>query len=628
MDNGLFSIVGVMPPQFVFWDRSLWMPLTLDPSEPRTARRYYVQAQLRPGITARDAESRLGLFTTRLGRDNPDVAEYAGLTVTLNSLVDDVLRDLRPTLYGLLAAVALVLFVAAANLANAMLAKGLAREGELALRRALGASRGRIARQLLIESSLISVAGAAVGASLASFLLPYVVSLVPYGYVPAEARIEMDWRVLMFAVAISILSGVLIGLVPAERAARIEPGTLLQRSNFRTGLGRTHAWRRVFVTAQVTMAIVMIGLALAAFESVRAVVGRYPGFDPGQLWTAAIALPADVSSDSARAAVYERVLQQLRETPGVTDVALTSVAPIGDLPRVLVSRELADQPQGRATVDADVLVISPEFTRLLRIPIAGGRSFEQTDNASARPVGLISDNLAERLWPGVDAVGRLMVVNDGPTTTSVTVVGVVGNITANPADVRQRPTLLVPMAQRPTATAVLTIRSADPQGLLPAVRHAMAAVDPRMPVFLPEMLRQTRVSALGPQLLAVTLLAIFGMSVLIVSALGVHAVINQSVLERRHELSIRLALGAEPRQLFLRELAGTAKLLMVSGAIGAVVAAVMLRLLSTTFLRFHASTPGTLASAIAVVATVAIGAAILPAYRASRSDVLASLAPH
>ena len=507
-----------------------------------------------------------------------------------------------------------------------MLAKGLAREGELALRRALGASRGRIAGQLLIESSLISLAGAAVGASFASFLLPNVVSLIPYGYVPAEARIEMDWRVLMFAVAVSITSGVLVGLVPAERAARIEPGTLLQHANFRTGLGRTHAWRRLFITAQVTMAIVMLGLALAAFESVRAVVERYPGFEPGQLWTTAIALPAGVSSDSGRAAIYERVLQQLQGTPGVTDVALTSVAPIGDLPRVLVSRELANEAPGRMTVDADVLAISPELTRLLRIPIAGGRSLEQTDNASGRRVGLISANLAQRLWPDVEPLGQLMTVNDGPTTVSVTVVGVIGNITANPADVRQRPTLLVPIAQRPPATAVLAIKSADPQGLLPAVRRAMATVDPRMPVFLPEMLRQTRVSALGPQLLAVTLLAIFGVSVLLVSALGVHAVISQSVLERRHELSIRLALGAEPRELFVRELVEAGKLVIVSGVIGAGGAALMLQVLATTFLRFHASTAGTLASAIAVVATVAIGAAILPAYQASRSNVLGSLA--
>jgi putative ABC transport system permease protein len=620
-----YEIVGVMPPRFVFWDRSLWMPLSLDARDDRRQRRYYVQAELQPGITPREAETRLRVFAARLGRDHADVAEYDGLSITLKPLVDDVLRDLRPALYALLGAVALVMLVAAANLANATLAKSLAREGELALRRALGASGLQIARQLLSESVLIAIGGAAAGAALASFLLPYVVSLIPYGYIPAEAHVTMDWRVAAAAMTVAIVCGLLLGVLPAAHAARVDPGAVLQRGSLRTGLGQVHVLRHVFTAAQITMAVVVLGCSLAAFQSLRGMVGRDPGYVSENISTARIALPARMASSGVRAAAYDSMLDALRATPSVNGVALMSEVPVGTLPRALVSRDIdADAPR-RSAIDVDVLAISPEFTSLLHIPIVTGRAFVATDTGSRPPVALISARLADRLWRDEQAVGRTVALSDGRSTTVVEVVGVVGDIAPNPSDAQGRPMLLVPIAQRPPATAVVAIRSSDPASTLLDLRKAVAQVDSTIPIFAAETLRRTQLSALGPQLLAVVVMGLFGIAVLTLSAVGLFAVISQSVAERRRELGIRLALGAEPQRLFFAEVLRAARIVAASGGVGVLATAGALKVLSAAFLMFHADIATTVALALSLVASCAIGAAIVPAYRASRSDELVSL---
>jgi len=201
----------------------LWMPLALDRAQPRRDRRYYVQAQLQPHVSLDAAAARLRVLAARMAAEHPEQPEYAGLGIGLNLLVEDVLRDLRPTLYLLLAAVALVLLVATANLANAMLAKGMAREGELAIRRAIGGSAGQLARQLLVESALIGAGGGILGAMAAAFLLPALLSLIPFGYVPAEARVVLDWRGVGVATACAVGCGLLMGVAPALRAAASIP---------------------------------------------------------------------------------------------------------------------------------------------------------------------------------------------------------------------------------------------------------------------------------------------------------------------------------------------------------------------------------------------------------------------
>jgi len=253
-----YTIVGVMPERFVFWGRDIWMPLRLDPTDARCDRRYYVQAELAPGLTLETAASRMQALTRQMAADHPEIAEYAGFSVTLKPLVDDVLGDLRPTLYLLVAAVGLVLIVATANLANAMLAQGLAREGELAVRRAIGGSSTQLARQLLVESAIVGLSGGMAGAVGGAFALPWILSMIPYGYVPAEAHIAMDWRAVAGCAAGAIAVGLIVGVLPARRAEAVDPGALLKRGDLRTGSGRTHRWRDALVVAQLSLAVLVL----------------------------------------------------------------------------------------------------------------------------------------------------------------------------------------------------------------------------------------------------------------------------------------------------------------------------------------------------------------------------------
>ncbi len=291
IDSVPFTIVGVMPPAFVFWNRDLWMPLRLDFSAARTDRRYYVEGQLPEGMSLSQAEGRLAVLGRQWARDHPDVPEYRGLTISLRPLVEDVLRELRPTLYVLLAAVAVLLVVTAANLANAILAKGMQRERELAVRRALGASALQITGQLIIEVVLIGAAAVALGVAAADILLPHVVALVPYDFIPAEATISVDWRVVGCAIVVALTTAAAAALFPALRAVAVDPARLLNQGNTRSSSRRTNWVRSGISVAQLTLAIVVLASGLNLARSVCETLARDTGFVADGVWTVRTALP-------------------------------------------------------------------------------------------------------------------------------------------------------------------------------------------------------------------------------------------------------------------------------------------------------------------------------------------------
>ena len=615
-----YLIAGVMPESFVFWGRDLWMPLSLDPSEARGDRRYYVQAQLRPDVSLDAATSRLRIVAARLAADHPDQPEYAGLGIGLNALVEDVLRDLRPTLYMLLAAVALVLVVAIANLANATLAKGMAREGELAIRRAIGGSAGQLARQLLVESAIVGAAGGALGAAAAAFLLPQLLALIPFGYVPAEARVVLDWRVVAAATACAVGCGLAIGLVPALRAAAIDPATLLKQGDTRTGSGRRHHWRDGFAAAQLMLAVVVLGVAASAWASLRDAVTRDPGYRAAGIWTARIALPSAAAASHDGDVVYAKILQRLRDTAGVTEVALMSALPIGDMPTLIVSAETSGTAQRLESLDAALMIVSPQFFHLLGVPIAEGRAFTDGDDRGKPPVAIASRALARRLWPDGRVLGRRLALGTGPGAREAIVVGVAGDVEPMAGEGRVQPAVFLPIAQRPPVAVAIALKTRDAAGALAVVDAAVHDVDGSLPVYGPEMLAQTQRAALGPKLLAVTLLGVFGLAVLALSSVGIYAVVSQSVQERAQELRIRLTFGAAPRQLFIAELRRTGRIVIVSAAAGAFAALGALRLLAATFAGFTGSIAFPLAASTALLIVLALAATAVPAYQACRLD--------
>jgi putative ABC transport system permease protein len=617
-DDRLYTIVGVMPERFVFWDRDVWMPLWLNPLDARADRRYYVQAQLHPGIGLPAAHSRLRGLAAALAANHPEQPEYAGLGIGLTLLVEDVLRDLRPTLYLLLGAVALVLVVATANLANATLAQGMAREGDLAIRRAIGGSAAQIARQLCIESAIVGMAGGVAGAAAGSFLLPQIVAFIPYGYVAAEARVEMDWRMVAIATLCSVGCGLIIGVVPAVRATMVDPMTLLKHGDARTGSRRAHRFRDAFVVAQLTLAVVVLGIAAAAAASLREAIARDPGYRAAGVWTARLALPPAEAAPGRAAETYDRIVRRLRESRAVDDVALASNFPAGPLPTTLVSAESSGAAAQRAVLDAGTMAVSPGFFPLLHVAASDGRVFDDADTADRPPVALVSHGLARRLWPAGGAVGSRLIVGVGAEAVVTTVAGIVGDVRTNAADARLQPIVLRPLAQQPPAAVVIGVRAPANRDALDLVTDAVRAVDRDIPIYRPEMLEQTQIGVLGPQLLAAALLALFGFAVLALSSVGIYAVVSQSVQERAQEIRIRMTFGAEPRRLFAAEMMRAGRLVSVSAIGGVAVACAALRVLSGAFSGFGGSPIAPLAASTGVLAALAAAATAVPAWRACR----------
>ncbi|HEY7284747.1 MAG TPA: ABC transporter permease [Vicinamibacterales bacterium] len=620
--SDVFTIVGVMPRSFVFWDRDLWMPLRLDANAARTDRRYYVQGQLVPGLSLEGARARLRVLTTQMADAHRDVDEYAGLTVNLNTLVDNVLRDLRPTLYLLLAAVGLVLLVALANLANATLAKAMAREGELAIRRAIGGSIGQIARQLLVESALAGAVGGIAGAGLASFLLPHIVALIPFGYVPAEAQVDLDWRVVALATATAAVFGLTIGALPAIRAGAVDPAAVLRHADARTGSRRSHAWRDGFVLMQLTLAVVVLGVAVAAAASLNEAVRRDPGYTARGVWTARIALTADDVAAHREADVYDRILDRIRRIGSVGETALASSFPVGALPTTLVSAETSRAAQRLESSETAMMVVSPRFFALLGIPLLEGRAFEPSDTAAKPPVTIVTRGLAKQLWPTTSALGRSVRVGRQLERPAI-VIGVVPDVSTDGADAAVRHAVYIPVAQQPPPAVVIGLRTADANRALAVVQDAVRDVNADIPVYTPEMLAQSRLDVLGPRLLAVTLLGLFGATVLILSAVGIYAVVSQSVQERAHELRIRLTFGADPGRLLLGELARSGRLIAMSAIVGTIAALAALRIIASAFRGFAGAPWLALTLSTTCLAVLAFAATAIPAWKAVHRNTAA-----
>lgn len=620
------TIVGVMPESFVFWDRELWMPLSLDRTLARTDRRFYIQAQLAEGSTGNEAEAELAAIARQWRSAYPEVAEYQDLTFRVNRLVEDVVRDLRPTLYLLLGAVVLVLVVATTNLANVMLAKGLARDGELAVRRAIGASATTLARQLLIESWILSAAGAVIGTAAATYALPFVVALVPYGYIPAEAAVRIDGAVLAGATAIAAGCGLLMGVMPAVRAALVDPASTLKSASSRTGSRKTSHLRLVFVGAQLTIAVVVLGVSAAAVIGLRSVVHHHPGFEVGEVWTIRVALTEESVVADDRATTYRRVLDNLESAVGTsTTVALASALPVGDLPRALVSRDAASHMSGLEQKDARLLAVSRGFFDVLGLPLLEGRVFADTDREASQRVALVTQSLAHDLWAGDQAIGRQLYVQNGTTSEAFVVIGVTRDVVTEAGRAGATPIVFLNMNQRPPATAVIMVRRGG-ENVMAAVSGAVSRVDARMPLYAPRMLEQARVATMGPLLLAATVLAVFGVAVLVVSALGIYAVTSHSIAERTNETRLRLIFGARARQLVAVELRRALRIVVVSVGIGVTAGAASLHWLASWNGTFDVNPMSSLALAALAVTLLGLGATLIPILRLTRTRIASRLA--
>ncbi len=620
------TIVGVLSSEFRFLDAAdIWVPIREgedDGPETRQFHNWVLIGRLKDGVSMATAQSQLDVVSHRLQQMYPATNKVTGLRI--DPLQATLLQEQTPRLMVLTGAIGLVLLIACTNVAGMLLTRGVARRPELAVRAALGASRGRIAAQLLTESMVISLAAGALGLVLAIWLR----HLLPIATGLADAGISasgVEGRVLWFALAVSVGTGVLCGVAPAWRASPLRlmehlvPGA---RATDSPGGARL---RSVLVTAQVALSLVLL---VGAGLLVRSLVGLMTtdlGFEAKNLLTTTIDLPR--ADESARLQFQTLLHDDLAAIPGVKDVAFTSHTPIlepwSDPPVWAADHPPLDSSQERTAYRRWV---TPGFFETLGIRVMAGRDLSTLDRIGTPRVAVINDAFARGFFPGEDALGKRVIVAGGPQPLDYLVVGVVSNARTEGVGDGANASVYLSANQRPLAEAKVLIRSTvAPEQLTRAVRKAVAARDSDIPVdALTRMDALIADSLVSERVTTVTLTA-FSVLALLLAALGLYGVLTHYVAQKRHEIAVRMALGAVARQLVRHVLWRSARMVVPGLAVGVVASLAGSTLIREFLYGVQPTDPVTFASVTLALLLVALAASVWPAWRAARVDPLRAL---
>jgi putative ABC transport system permease protein len=632
LDGIPYTLVGVLPPSFesllsTYSDRpaQIWAPLAYNASLPyacRTCRHLRAVARLRPGSSAEQARRELGAISVALYREYP--RDYARPGVVVTPFAEDLLGAHRRTLYVLLGAVGFVLTIACANVTSLLLVRTRKRQGELAIRAALGAGRGRLVRQLLTENAVLYLLGAALGLLLAAWGVRVLVHAEAAG-LPRLGAAGIDGRALGVTLALSLLSAIAFGLFPACRFSRAGLRPRLTAGGRVTRSGRR--FDGLLVVGDLALALLLLigaGLMLATLTrllSVRA------GFDGGRLLTAEVSVAGPRYRDHAKVLeLYERALARLRALPGVTAAAVVSQLPLSGNADGY-GMHFADRPAANPADDPSALryAVSPDYLRAMRIPIRRGRGFTAWDRAGAQPVVLINETFAHRIWPGQDPLGKRIKMGD-PELPWRTVVGVVGDVLHEGLDAAPAMQIYLPQAQWIDSDMTLVLRTAgEPRDLAPAVRKAMGKVDPDQPLSHLASMREVISSSLARRRFTLELLALFAGIAVLLAMIGIYGVLSYSVAERSHEIGVRMALGADPRRVLAMVMTRSVRLTALGLAAGGVLAWGLTRFLASLLFEVSPTDPAIYAALAALLALVAFLASYLPARRAARLDPLTAV---
>jgi putative ABC transport system permease protein len=631
IDGQSYTVVGVMRPGFHFrqaaaWgDRDVWIPGTRDPERnDRYSHNHWVVARLKPGVTIEQAQANMEAIARGLAQRYPEDQDM-GVMVTL--LQEKVANNIRPALLVLMGAIGLVLLIACANLANLLLARGVARKKETAVRQALGASRGRLLRQWLTESLLLALLGGAAGLLLAFQGIEFILWWGPN--LPRLEETTIDLRVLAFIFLLSLASGVMFGTAPALQSSKIDLQEALKESGTRSaGLGRART-RSLLVVGEVALALMLLVSAGLLIRSFVRLLEVDPGFNPESILTGEILLPTPkYAAPRRQAAFFKEVVERVEALPGVQAAGGSSSVPLIDNDTGGIQIEGRPEPHpGELAVQAEKPKVTPGYFRAMEIPLLRGRTFTWADNERSLPVAIISRMAAELYWPNEDPIGKRVSIYDGDERGPVwrEVVGIVGDIRHDGLKERVRPGIYVPVLQSPTFIMVLAVRTRmDPSSLSAAIRRAVMAVDKDQPVFLRTM-EQAVSDSMSDRRFQMTLLGVFAAVALLLAAIGVYGVISYSVSQRTHEIGVRMALGAQRRDM-LRLVMGQGMRLALTGvAVGLVAAFAMTRVLSSLLYGVTATDPGTFAGVSLLLVGAAFLACYIPARKATKVDPMVAL---
>jgi len=597
----------------------VWWPLTMDPKV-RTSHFLNAIARLKTGIIREQAEARMNVIAQQLEEQHPEDKDWR---IRIVSLRDEIVGGAQTMLLILFGAAGFVLLIACVNIANLLLATATARQKEIAVRTALGAGRLRLIRQMLTESLLIAVGGGVAGLLVARWGIEALVALGPK-QIPRLHMLSLDWRTFAFALTASLLTGALFGLAPALQISKVNLNESLKEGGRGSAGGARHnRLRGLLVIAEVSLAFVLLigaGLLMRTFFYLQNVD---PGFNPERVLTATIDLPgARYSTGRKASSFYRELIGRLAALPGVQGAAATS-----DLPWTGYDENTSFGIEGRQFSDdeypsAQYHFATPDYFRTLGIPLLEGRFFSEADDADAPRVIVINKSMADRYWPDADAVGKRVRLW-GETRM---IAGIVGDLKDSPGELRAKPGFFFPVNQQAQSGLVLVVRTErDPISLLAAMRSEIAALDKELPLSDVRTLEQIASAAVARTRFTMLLLSVFAGVALLLAAVGIYGVVSYSATQRTHEIGIRVALGAQRRDVIgLVARQGMTLVLAGMGA-GLAAALVLTRVMSSLLFGVSAADPITFAGIAVLLMGVALGACFVPAWRAMKMDPMVAL---
>lgn len=636
IDGGRATVIGVLPSSFAFPSNTtdLWQPLSAQRNWPelRAERQRplgVVVGRLKAGATLSEAQANMNVIGSQLARQHPELAnnpDFPGFHVRVISLADQIRGPaVRTQLWVLLSAVGLVLLIACVNVANLLIAKSSARQRELAIRKALGASRSRLLIQLLIESIVLSLFSGIAGAAFAPVAIRALVRIAPHN-LPRVENATLDIRVLLFALGLSILSGLVFGIAPALQTSNIDANDALKAgARGGTSTKASGHLRAFLVASEIAMAVLLLCGAGLLFKSFLRLQEVPLGFQPDGVLAFRIVLPASMD-DTRQSTFYEEALQRIQRIPGVESAGSIDNLFMNSSPDTAIIVEgRASAAYGAEQVTDDV--ITPGFFKSLAVPLKEGRFFSAFDGRTAKHVAIINDTFARRFWPRETPLGKRFEFGDGRFSDPwVTVVAVTGDMRRNGLENQPISQVFLPMAQLPSRGADFVIRtSGDPEALISVVRREIAKVDNAVPVYRLSTLDKRIAESIGPRRFQTFLFGLFAFASVLLAAIGVYGLAHYTVLRRMPEFGVRMALGATSLQVVQLVIEQNLRLTLIGLSLGTCAAFLLTRLIKSMLFDVSITDPLTFALAPLLLMAMVFIACARPAWQATRIDPVTAL---
>jgi predicted permease len=625
-----FTITSeVLPAVNAIRRADLFLPLPL--SESAQANRgnedFNIFGKLKPGVTAAQAQAEMDVIAARMKQQYPqNYPAHGGLTISVVPLLAQVTGEVGATLPMLLGAVGFVLLIACANVANLLLARAAGRSKELAVRAAVGAGRGRLIRQLLTESVLLAALGGLLGFVIA-FIAVRALRVFGPANIPRLQEISLDWRVIAFTSFVTLLTGIVFGLAPALRASRIDLHETLKEGGRGLAGHGARRLRQLLVVAEVALALVLLAGAGLLVRSYQRILASHPGFDPHNVLALRLSLPQTKAPKPEDViAFYQRVMERVRALPGVEAVGVSYSLPMSTVAfawdPITIEGYTPQTPDEK--IMSNIRIVSPGYFPALRVPLRQGRLFDERDKRGAPDTVIINEALAARYWPNDNPLGKRL--RQSRTDIWRTIVGVISD--ARQFSTENEPPIAVyfPFEQPPARNLHLVVRTTpDPETLTAAVIKEIQTVDPEMPAFDVATMEQRRHEALTRQRFALVLLGAFAALALVLAAGGIYGVLSYTVNQATQEIGIRVALGAQPRDVLRLVIGQGLKMILTGLAAGLLIAVAVTRVLQSLLFGVTATDALTFALVALLLGAVALAACWIPARRAMRVDPMIAL---